>query len=137
LFPHKLFRVIVQALDTIGCADALLELGIKAKELAMNDRSSQLISGDFSSLAAYTRYPFALLLPQNKTEAVLGKTLRNLEVKVFRPFKVTAMKSNPHEADTLDVFFETGEVIQASYVIGADGARSVVRSIRTGPHAIL
>jgi 2-polyprenyl-6-methoxyphenol hydroxylase-like FAD-dependent oxidoreductase len=47
-------------------------------------------------------------------------------VNVFRPWKVTGMKRNDHEMDNLDVSFENGDVIQAKYVIGADGARSSV-----------
>jgi 2-polyprenyl-6-methoxyphenol hydroxylase-like FAD-dependent oxidoreductase len=68
-------------------------------------------------------------LPQNITEQILGDKLRSLGIDVFRPRKVTALKRNDHESNLLDVFFETGEVVQASYVIGADGARSSVRKL--------
>lgn len=122
----------MQALDSIECADTMVELGFKATAFIMNDRSSPLISSDFSSLSAYTRYPFALVLPQNKTEATLGKKLQSLGVDVFRPLRVVGMKTNPHEPDTLDVSFETGEVIQTTYVIGADGARSTVSKVVAG-----
>jgi 2-polyprenyl-6-methoxyphenol hydroxylase-like FAD-dependent oxidoreductase len=93
----------------------------------INDRSSSILTANFAYLASYTRYPYALLLPQNVTEHVLGEQLNNIGVRVFRPFRVTAVRNNEQEAGILDVSFEGGEVIQASYVIGADGARSTVR----------
>jgi 2-polyprenyl-6-methoxyphenol hydroxylase-like FAD-dependent oxidoreductase len=90
------------------------------------DRSSELVAVDFTTLKAYTRYPYVLLLPQNITERELGKKLRELGVSVHRPKKVVRVSHGDDVEGTIGVTFESGEVIRARYVIGADGARSMV-----------
>jgi len=50
-------------------------------------------------------------------------------VKIFRPHTLTNMKTNSQNVDVVDVAFDDGQVIQASYVVGADGARSAVREL--------
>src|ERR1700729_125967 len=81
---------------------------------------------DFRSLANYTRYPFGLVLPQNTTERVLTEKLEGLGVKVFRPHTLTSMKTNSQNSNEVDASFDEGQMIQASYVVGADGAKSAV-----------
>jgi hypothetical protein len=81
---------------------------------------------DFRSLSHYTRYPFGLVLPQNTTERVLTEELESLGVKIFRPHTLTSMKMNSQNVNVVDVSFDDGQIIQASYVVGADGARSAV-----------
>lgn len=128
-----------QSLDTVGCAEPLVELGTKARAISVHDRTSVLFSNDFTTLAPYTRYPFALILPQNITERVLTAHLESLGVRVFRPYRVVGMKCNELDENVVDVSFEGGETIKASYVIGADGARSAVCMFLTShtPQALL
>jgi len=80
-------------------------------------------------LAQYTKYPYVLLLPQNKTEDVLEEHLKGLGIDVQRPYKAIGMKGDVDELGSTEVLFESGEVIKAQYVIGADGARSAVSTI--------
>lgn len=94
--------------------------------MTISERVSPIISMDFTTLAGYTRYPFGLVLPQNITERVLTKKLESLGVKVFRPLTLTSMSTNAQDGNVVDVSFDDGQVMQASYVIGADGARSAV-----------
>jgi 2-polyprenyl-6-methoxyphenol hydroxylase-like FAD-dependent oxidoreductase len=98
--------------------------------MTFRERSSPLLSIDFGSLARYTRYPFFLLLPQTITERVLTEILESHGVKVLRPHTVTGMKMNENDKCVIDVLFDGGHVISARYVVGADGARSTVRSGR-------
>ncbi|KAJ6597546.1 FAD/NAD-P-binding domain-containing protein [Mycena vulgaris] len=117
----------LEALDTVGCLDRLLGVGEKMDLMRLHDGTSYLMAADFSLLAPYTKYPFGLVLPQSSTEAGMLERLDELGIKVLRPFKVVSLKSSPDTEGSIDVGFESGEVIQAKYVIGADGARSVVR----------
>jgi len=119
----------LEALDTIGCADQLTQLGVKGKELGISVGTKTIISADFTSLTEYTRFPYALILPQNITERVLGEHLQDLGVSVFRPYRVVGMTASKSEENIIDVTFETGETMQTRYVIGADGARSIVREL--------
>ncbi|KAF7352080.1 FAD-binding-3 domain-containing protein [Mycena venus] len=118
----------LEALNSVGCLDNLLPIGEKAQTLPLNHGSSHLISIDFSLLAPYTKFPFGLVLPQAATEAVMLEKLDHLGIKVWRPFKVTSlMPSRDTEEQVVDVQFESGEIVKATYVIGADGANSVIR----------
>ncbi|KAJ7872849.1 hypothetical protein B0H14DRAFT_2721391 [Mycena olivaceomarginata] len=110
----------LEALNSVGCLDKLLPIGEKAQALVMNHGSSYLISTDFSLLAPYTKFPFGL--------AVMLEKLDHLGIKVWRPFKVVSLlPSQDTEEQMFDVRFESGEIVKAKYVIGADGANSVVR----------
>ncbi|OAX44644.1 FAD/NAD(P)-binding domain-containing protein [Rhizopogon vinicolor AM-OR11-026] len=119
----------VEALDSINAADGLLSRAIKGKGIRVTTRSSDIIEARFAPLKEHTVHPYALLSPQNVTELVLGQKLQSLGVQVQRPHKVVGMKQNEKDPRITDVSFEDGQVIRARYIIGADGARSTIRSI--------
>ena len=118
-----------KALETIGCTDNLVELGLKCETLNVWNRTAKFFTLDVSVLAQYTKYPYVLVLPQNKTEEVLEEHLKGLGINIQRPYKAIGIKGDVDELGTTEVLFESGEVIKAQYVIGADGARSVVSDI--------
>ncbi|KAE9391212.1 FAD/NAD-P-binding domain-containing protein [Gymnopus androsaceus JB14] len=118
----------LEALDTYGCASKLVELGIKATGWRISDRASSIIKTDLSYLSPYTKFPFALILAQTATEHVLEERLNELGGKVIRPCRVIGMKDSVH-GKGMDVLFDSGEVVRAHYVVGADGARSTVRQL--------
>ncbi|KAG6866908.1 hypothetical protein C0991_003823 [Blastosporella zonata] len=117
----------LEALDSIGCAEALIALGIKGTGMQVSDRSTPFMRTEFASLSSYTKFPFVLLISQSTTEQVLEAHLKELGISVTRPEKAIGLKSN--DDGDLDVTFESGKVITAQYVLGADGARSVIRQM--------
>lgn len=119
-------ELFVKALDTIGCGDDIVSQGTKAMKMEIGTRSGGLAKPDITYLQRYTRHPYAVIIPQNLTEHVLVSKLASLGVSVHRPLRVISMKRNAENAQLTDVAFEDGRVITAKYVIGADGARSVV-----------
>lgn len=119
----------LEALDTIGCGEEIVAKGTKARSINIGNRSSKLVSTNLSSLDKHTRHPYSLIIPQNLTEYILGEKLKSYGVTVHRPCKVTSLKMNENDGDLTDVVFEDGKTITAKYVIGADGARSVVRQM--------
>ncbi|KAE9389423.1 FAD/NAD(P)-binding domain-containing protein [Gymnopus androsaceus JB14] len=104
----------LEALDKYGCASKLIELGIKGSGWAFGDRTTTIFKGDFSCISPYTKFPFVLTLRANR--------LRNI------PYRVVGMK-NSTSGKGIDVTFESGEIVRAEYVIGADGSKSVVRQL--------
>jgi 2-polyprenyl-6-methoxyphenol hydroxylase-like FAD-dependent oxidoreductase len=126
----------MQALDTIDCGDDLVSQGTKSSRFAIGSRSEALFKLYMGGLGSYTRHPYALVVPQNITEHVLGAKLAGLGVIVHRPLKVVGLKRNEENSHLSDVTFEDGRVISAKYVVGADGARSVVRPRRNLCHHI-
>lgn len=128
LYTRPTYRIPQQALDLIGCADAMVERGIKVTTMNYYDRSFNLLVGvDFNGIIGKTNFPFVLLLPQHITEDILIQKLANVGVSIFRPYKAVGMRKNSKDSQLVDVSFENGESITAQYVIGADGSKSAVR----------
>ena len=115
-------------MNTIGCGDDIASQGIKSSVFNVATRSTELISADTESLKSHTRYPYVLVITQNVTEHILEKKLANSGVIIHRPVKVVGLRRNADDPQFSNVTFEDGRVIMAKYVIGADGARSAVRS---------
>jgi 2-polyprenyl-6-methoxyphenol hydroxylase-like FAD-dependent oxidoreductase len=113
-------------LDTLGVADRLVRQGIKVPHFRIRDRDRVLIHADFSQLRTAT--PFALMIPQDETEAVLVERLAALGHTVRRPALVTEIERAGAEARVHCETAEGAETIRCRYVVGADGAKSVVRS---------
>ncbi|KAF5366306.1 hypothetical protein D9758_005739 [Tetrapyrgos nigripes] len=117
----------IEALESIGCFAKLDAAGIRMQEMRVQDgNGSPFLVNDFSSLHPYTKFPYACIISQAHTELELNRELEALGGQVFRPLKAVGMKP---VGNGLQVSFETGQIITAQYVIAADGARSVIRSV--------
>jgi 2-polyprenyl-6-methoxyphenol hydroxylase-like FAD-dependent oxidoreductase len=73
-------------------------------------------------------YPFALMIPQSETERLLEERLVELGVSVERSVEVTSISKNA-EGATASLTHPDGrqEVISADWLVGCDGAHSIVR----------
>ncbi|KAJ7579714.1 FAD/NAD-P-binding domain-containing protein [Mycena floridula] len=119
----------LEALDSIGCAQAWLELGTKITAATIYSRQlTEYLTLRFGLLAKYTRFPHILTVPQSMTERIFVSKLAERGITVFRPLRVIAMKGSTTE-DGISVMFESGQAITAKYVVGADGAKSTVRQV--------
>ncbi|KAK2462370.1 hypothetical protein APHAL10511_005676 [Amanita phalloides] len=116
------------SLDTIHVADDLITHGTKASSASIYTASGLLSQVKFGGLDEYTRFPFTLIASQYSTERVLEKKAEELGLSVERPYKLVGL-SDSQEAPGILASFENGETIKATYVIGADGARSAVRQL--------
>ncbi|KAG9316019.1 hypothetical protein JVU11DRAFT_3680 [Chiua virens] len=119
----------MEALDKIGCGDDIASQGVKATVFDIETRSAKLISPHINGLKAYTRHPYVLVITQNVTERTLETKLDSFGVTIHRPLKVTGLKCNAENPQLSDVTFEDGRVVTTKYVIGADGAHSLVRTM--------
>ena len=61
---------------------------------------------------------------------MLAERVKEEGIAVYRPAKVVNLAPNELDPDTTDVVFEDDQVIQARYVVGADGTKSIVRVAR-------
>ncbi|MET4782912.1 NAD(P)/FAD-dependent oxidoreductase [Glaciihabitans sp. UYNi722] len=113
----------LEALESIGVVDALIERGLQVSRFDIRDRDRMLIPLEFDAIES--RYRSILLIPQSETERVLNERLVELGVRVLRPRQVAAVHD---EGDAVTVTFEDGSTRRASWVIGADGMKSVVRT---------
>jgi 2-polyprenyl-6-methoxyphenol hydroxylase-like FAD-dependent oxidoreductase len=108
----------LEVLEEFDVSRRMVDQGLIAQHFAIRDGERPLLQLDFSSLPS--KYPYALMLPQSATEAILLTRLRELGGEVRRPVTVTKLLPDGVELDS-------GETITARYVVGADGMHSVVR----------
>lgn len=80
---------------------------------------------DFSPFRS--RYPFTLFIPQAMTEAMLEERARELGVHIMRGWTATGLDDAGPSMVVHAQGNEGPAKLSAAYVVGADGARSIVR----------
>lgn len=71
-----------------------------------------------------TRRNYFLALPQNQIERTLAEWVEELGVRVYRGCEVTGFVQDDHG---VEVVLSDGSGLHASFLVGCDGSRSVVR----------
>ncbi|SNY37455.1 FAD-dependent oxidoreductase [Paractinoplanes atraurantiacus] len=110
----------LEALDRIGAAAPLVAAGIPAPRFTIRDRDRVLVPVAFDGLP--TPYPYALMVPQSTTEAVLNDRLTAAGGTVLRGQEVVGL-------DGATATFATGDQIRAHRVVAADGMNSTIRRL--------
>ncbi|MGE0354624.1 MAG: FAD-dependent monooxygenase [Gemmatimonadales bacterium] len=116
----------LEVLERIGVTGRLTSAGLRLAKFSIRDRDRVLTQLSFSQLPS--RYPYLLMLPQDRTEAILTEALMGAGGAVHRAHTVEALEQGP---DGVKVRLATPggpQIVTARYVIGADGMRSVVRA---------
>ncbi|MCO1596384.1 FAD-dependent oxidoreductase [Micromonospora sp. RHAY321] len=121
----------LEVLDRIGAAAPLVAQGVRAPRFTVRDRDRVLLSVPFHQLPS--RFPYALLVSQAITEAVLARQLADRGVQVRRPCRLTGLSRT---GDGVRARID-GAALRAGFVVGADGLHSTVRRLAgigfTGP----
>jgi 2-polyprenyl-6-methoxyphenol hydroxylase-like FAD-dependent oxidoreductase len=113
----------LEVLEPLGVAKPLVERGLPIERFAVRDRDRLVLAVPFGGLP--TAYPYTLMVSQAVTEQVLGDRLIELGGRVLRPVTVTALEQTPAQ---VTVVTADGRRTLASYVVGADGMGSTVRT---------
>ncbi|PWU52252.1 pentachlorophenol monooxygenase [Micromonospora globispora] len=114
----------LEVLDRIGVAAPLVPRGLPSQRFTVRDRDRMLLTVPFGTLPS--RYPYALLVSQAQTEAVLAERFTALGGRVLRPYEMTGLTP---DAAGATVHFADGATVRARWVIGADGMHSTVREL--------
>lgn len=119
----------LEMLDELGFADKLIEMGLKAPVYHWRDRrSGETYAFDFAELAGDTKFPFRIQCEQYHLAKMLSERLSELDaVQMLFDHRVVYFQQDD---DGVDVTLEhaTGlRHVRADYLIGADGANSIVR----------
>ncbi|WP_030159019.1 monooxygenase [Streptomyces sp. NRRL S-244] len=112
----------VELMDQRGLADRFLALGRTVPGCHFAGLGTRL---DFAALDS--RHGYTLFLAQARTEALLEERARELGVEIHRGRETTGLRQDPDGVD-VDVHGPGGaRTVRASYVVGCDGGRSIVR----------
>ena len=107
----------LEILDQRGIADRFLAEGQIAQAVRFGNTTLDL--SDFP-----TRYPHSLGLWQNHIERIMLGWVEELGVPVRRGLEVTGFAQ---DETGVDLHLAEGDPLRATYLVGADGGRSVVR----------
>jgi len=111
-----LFSRTIEVLDQRGVGERFVAQG---SAVQAHSFAAPLDISDFP-----TRRPYALALLQQRFEEILAGWVAELEVPVQRGCEVTGFAQ---DAGGVDVALADGRSLRASYLVGCDGGRSVVR----------
>jgi 2-polyprenyl-6-methoxyphenol hydroxylase-like FAD-dependent oxidoreductase len=116
----------LEVLDELGVAKDLHECGIVVPRFTVREGARTLATVSFDDLPS--AYPYALMVPQDVTEAVLLDRLHESGADAHRPYQVTGIAPD-NTGVTVTFTHRDGApgTIRASYVIGADGMHSTIR----------
>ena len=121
----------LEQFERYGIADEAVSRGRKLLRATAMSEGKTLATVDLSRIPG--RYPYGLFLPQSETERLLTEHLRSLGVQIERGTELLSFENSP-EGVTAQLRHNSGpaagvtQSIPARWLIGCDGAHSVVRN---------
>jgi len=121
----------LEMLDTLGITDELIEKGLKAPKYHWRERKTgEVFEFDLSEISDATRFPFRVQCEQFHLARMLAEKLEKTpHAEVL--FNHRMLHYVEHD-DKVEISLETPyavEKVEAEYLIGADGAGSIVRKL--------
>jgi 2-polyprenyl-6-methoxyphenol hydroxylase-like FAD-dependent oxidoreductase len=117
----------LELLDRGGGSRPFIDAGFKVHGANFLANDGEVV-GHVSLDAVKSPYPYALILPQSDTERLLEERLQSLGVAVERQTEVTAFVSDGDRVEaTLRRPDGSMETVTADWLVGCDGAHSIVR----------
>jgi 2-polyprenyl-6-methoxyphenol hydroxylase-like FAD-dependent oxidoreductase len=115
----------LEVLEPMGATAELIRNGVVVPVFRMRDRNKILATVGFKDLD--TPYPFTLMIPQDRTEAILLHRLQSLGAKVERPYEVVATRDLGESVEAQLKHDGELSTLRAQWLVGCDGAHSLVR----------
>lgn len=116
----------LELLDTVGVSTELIKQGIKATRFNIHLPNTEILITLHLDLLEH-RYPFLLALPQDQTEKILVAALKKAGVTVHWDTVLTSFEDQKDYVTASLKQKKDTKSVSAKYLIGADGAHSVVR----------
>ncbi|KIJ56028.1 hypothetical protein M422DRAFT_239218 [Sphaerobolus stellatus SS14] len=117
----------LEVLDTIGLATRILTEGTLSEGERFYGTRNELITVNLRLIEGLTKFPFSVLIGQDDVERILTEKLKELDEHIYVNKRVVGYRQD--HVTSIIVFFEDGSTINTRYIVGADGARSTIRSL--------
>jgi 2-polyprenyl-6-methoxyphenol hydroxylase-like FAD-dependent oxidoreductase len=118
----------LELLNRAACADSFIAAGHKVHGATIIAGNKRI--GHIGFEGVKSPYPYALMLPQSETERLLDAHLNTLGVTVEREVELTGFTdTGAGVSATLQHPAGHMETLQTAWLIGCDGAHSIVRHI--------
>jgi 2-polyprenyl-6-methoxyphenol hydroxylase-like FAD-dependent oxidoreductase len=118
----------LEQLQRYGIAEETINRGRKLTDARMYSDGKQIVHFNLDRLPS--RYPFALFLPQSETEEILNRHMQSLGVHAERKVELTGLSQSIGSVRaTLRHPDGKSEEVNARWILGCDGAHSVVRTL--------
>lgn len=115
----------LEELEQLGITPRLIQAGMRLKRFSIRDRGSILAQLRFDHLPS--RHPCLLMLPQDRTEAILSDALKRAGGMVQWGCTVESLREFTGGVEA-QLRTATGQHrVKVRYVVGADGMHSLVR----------
>jgi len=116
----------LEMFDRMGCSSSFVDAGFKVTAANIVAGSKQI--GRITFDGVDSPYPYALMLPQSDTERLLEQYLNTLGVNVERNTELQQFTAaEDHVASTIVASDGQQQAITSKWLIGCDGAHSIVR----------
>jgi 2-polyprenyl-6-methoxyphenol hydroxylase-like FAD-dependent oxidoreductase len=116
----------LELMDRMDCAAPFLTNGKKVAAVNITAGKQPITRVTFDGVK--TPHPYALAIPQNDTEELLGAFVASLDVKIERNIELTDfVVTADGVTSTLRHLDGTEETFESGWLIGSDGAHSTVR----------
>ncbi len=115
----------LEMLEPLGVVERIGNEALKLDRFVIRDRDAELLTIGFEQLPS--RYRWTTMIAQPRTEAILGDRLRELGGAVRRNVELLDLRQAPDHVVARVATPEGEAIVQAGFVIGADGMHSVVR----------
>ncbi|BAU91983.1 monooxygenase [Methylorubrum populi] len=116
----------LELMDRMGCTEAFLAAGLRARGARLRAGGRVLGGPDFSDIAS--PYAFGLMIPQRDTERLLTEHLGSFGVAVEREVELLAFSQGPDGVEArLSRADGRQETVTTPFLLGCDGAHSAVR----------
>lgn len=116
----------LEAFEAMGIAEELVAKGVKVHGVNNYANGQRIVHLSMDELE--TRYPYVLSLPQSETERILIQLFSRLEGTIERPVHLITFTP---DAEGVTATVQHGdarpEEIRARWLVGCDGAHSMVR----------
>ncbi len=116
----------LELLDRMGCGASFVQAGRKVREADIISGGATIARVNFDGLK--TPHPYALMLPQSETERLMEQHLNALGVEVERRVELIRFVA---DEDAVTAFLRlpdgSEETVDVDWMIGCDGAHSIVR----------